>query len=179
MPGNDSQTTFPDWFKKKINQLRVANESHCSPLAKDFKSLLGVTLRKHVPLTFDSWEKVPVEHKTVIWPQIEMYFDMKPYLDGSPTVATNVVNGVSTLCAKLYSSNKYKFKKRYFTDRGGHNCVGALRQQPPCDMSRDSWNDLLDYYTKEDNIRRAKVNSANKAKQQYPSYHGSKSYVET
>ena len=104
---------------------------------------------------------------------------MRPHLDGNPTVATNVVNGVSTLCAKFYSSSKHKFKERYFTNRGGHNCVGTLRQQPPPDMSLESWNALLDYYTKEENIRRAEVNSANKAKQVYPSYHGSKAYVET
>jgi len=42
------------------------------PLAKDFKSLLGVTLRKDVPYTFDSWEKVPAELRTAIWPQIEV-----------------------------------------------------------------------------------------------------------
>ena len=42
------------------------------PLAKDFKSLLEVTLRNDVPLTFDYWEIVPAEHKTAIWPQIEV-----------------------------------------------------------------------------------------------------------
>ncbi|KAJ9538742.1 hypothetical protein OSB04_031475 [Centaurea solstitialis] len=30
MPGNDLQTTFPNWFKKKINQLRLVDESHFS-----------------------------------------------------------------------------------------------------------------------------------------------------
>ncbi|KAJ9566495.1 hypothetical protein OSB04_002461 [Centaurea solstitialis] len=30
MLGNDLQTTFPNWFKKKINQLRVVDESRCS-----------------------------------------------------------------------------------------------------------------------------------------------------
>ena len=109
---------------------------------------------------------------------MQTYFDMRPHLDGCPKMATKVVTAVSTLCAKLYSSSKNKFKTRYFTDRGGHKCVEALRQQPPSNMSTESWNHLLDYYTKKKNIHIAKVNSANKAKQSYPSYHGSKAYVE-
>ena len=104
---------------------------------------------------------------------------MRPYLNCSPTMTSNIVNGVSMLCAKLYSSNKFKLKERYFTNRGGHNCVEELRQQPPHDMSHDSWNKLIDYYTKEENVHRSKVNYANKTMQPYPSCHGSKAYVET
>lgn len=42
------------------------------PFAKDFKNLLGVTLRTTVPYTFDSWDKVPEDFKTNILPQLQV-----------------------------------------------------------------------------------------------------------
>ncbi|KAJ9541221.1 hypothetical protein OSB04_027727 [Centaurea solstitialis] len=106
------------------------------------------------------------------------YFEMKPHLDGDPTLAADIVTGVSTLCAKIYSSSNNKFKEHYFYKRGWHKCVEALRQQIPPGMKSDAWNQLLEFYINEKNVHRDTVNSANKAKQKYPSYQGSKALVE-
>nr|XP_043636322.1 uncharacterized protein LOC122607418 isoform X2 [Erigeron canadensis] len=147
--------------------------------ASMFKSLVGAWVR-YVPLYHDSWEKVPADKKDHLWPTIERYFDMKPYLDRleNDPVRKGVINGVHAYCAERYRGAKYHFKNKWFTKRGGPEAVQEIRAQPPPHMDIEEWGRLVNCYMSEGALHRSEVNSGNRALQQYIGTHGRKSFAE-
>ena len=82
------------------------------------------------------------------------------------------------LCAERYRDAKYKFKREWFSGRGGVKNHTQIRQHPPPGMTIDDWNMLVDYYMREQHQHRSQANSDNRRRQPYPSLHGTKAYVE-
>lgn len=82
------------------------------------------------------------------------------------------------LAATFYSIAKSKFKSKHFTTDGGHYNAEEIRQQLPPNMSPQVWNELVDYYCRDDNVHISTVNSDNRANHKYPGRHGTKAYVE-
>ena len=78
------------------------------------------------------------------------------------------------------SFNRYKDrkgrKKKYFDEHGGYDDIETARKNPPEIMNNESWQKLVDLFTTPQFMAHSKENAANKARQKYPSLHGSTSY---
>ena len=68
-------------------------------------------------------------------------------------------------------------KKKKFNEHGGYDDIETARKNPLEDMDNESWQKLVDLFTTPQFMARSKANAANRAKQKYPSLHGSTSYV--
>ncbi|XP_071705189.1 uncharacterized protein [Rutidosis leptorrhynchoides] len=107
------------------------------------------------PKHYKAWNKVPADEKEDIFPEIEAFFDMRPWLDGGD-VETLVRAGIEAQC---------------------YDVPGNLRNSPPDEMDQDLWEKLVDHFMDPDVIARSEKNKANRKKQKFASKHGSKSYV--
>ncbi|KAK1424780.1 hypothetical protein QVD17_20118 [Tagetes erecta] len=110
--------------------------------SSDFVNLVGVTIRTTVPLNYKSWKDVPSEAMTTIWPQLETYFNLRPYLD-HPGYKTPFEAGIMKLCSELYSGAKSRFKKKHFTILGGLGNRDAILRKIPEGLTPEMWNEML------------------------------------
>ncbi|KAL8205397.1 hypothetical protein R6Q57_008948 [Mikania cordata] len=96
---------------------------------------------------------------------------------------TNIVSlweggklGINAECARSYKDRKQK-EKKHFLANGGYENIEKEKNSPPEYMNQSEWVQLIDKLFKYDAyMKRYEKNNANKAKQRYPSYHGSESY---
>lgn len=144
------------------------------PNCSSFTSLVGIEVRK-VPPYYATWEDVPQEAKCHIWPEIETYFDMRTHLDGPHSEF--ITKGVNKLARERYCDHKYTFKRDNFINREGEEHPEEIREYPPENMTSEDWNTYIDFITSTEFKKRSGVNTQNKAKQKYPSLHGTKSYA--
>ncbi|KAK1424778.1 hypothetical protein QVD17_20116 [Tagetes erecta] len=86
--------------------------------SSDFVNLVGVTIRTTVPLNYKSWKDVPSEAMTTIWPQLETYFNLRPYLD-HPGYKTPFEAGIMKLCSELYLVQKVGSRRNISRSLGG------------------------------------------------------------
>lgn len=167
--------------------------------AEYFKSLIG-TLVREIPYRYSRWDRVPADLKMPIWPSIEvslkvflyfvnllkiynkltfsynsqMYFDMRPHYAGPHNAQIRL--GIDRLCAERYRDQKYKFKEKWFEQRGGVMQAEQLRQSPPPNMEPAEWSLYMDYFCGEKVVQRSQVNTEIRAQQVHQSLHGRKAY---
>nr|XP_043613892.1 uncharacterized protein LOC122585833 [Erigeron canadensis] len=108
-------------------------------------------------------------------------FYLEPYL-GHPEnhpLREAVTRMIRQDALKIYRDKKAKFKKTWFTDRGGSQRLAELEGQPPYGMPPQVWSYLLGYWTSEPRLIAAQRNTTNRQQQNnFVSTHGRQSYAQ-
>lgn len=103
---------------------------------------------------------------------------MDDHLNGPESTKLKV--GLNKYFAGLYRSQKFKFSKRYFEERGGLERAEQLREEPPADleMTAAEWQKFVDFKTSEAFQRRSRANKECRAKLDIISRHGRKNQAQ-
>ncbi|KAK1416898.1 hypothetical protein QVD17_26017 [Tagetes erecta] len=141
----------------------------------NFIRCISNTVRRTIPSYYASWEKVPMHYKEDIYPVLFDYFDLDSWKDKPEWI--DIARGINAECQAKYSGRKSELKC-HFDDVGGYDDVETALQCPPDGMDPAAWAELLHrLFLTEDFRKRSEANKKNRAKQRYPSRHGSKAYA--
>ncbi|KAI3730858.1 hypothetical protein L1987_62037 [Smallanthus sonchifolius] len=157
-------------------ELHAGGYKFVGPNASDFIRSISLEVEKVVPPHYPNWAKVPIEKKRAIYPTLIDYFDLESWRNTDKWQGVEL--GITAECQRSYKDHK-NVLKGHFLENGGYDDVEAAMNNPPEDLDQESWQTLINELFLDASYKnRATKNKQNRSKQRYPSYHGSKSYVQ-
>ncbi|KAI3712093.1 hypothetical protein L1987_70642 [Smallanthus sonchifolius] len=146
------------------------------PNATDFIRAISLEVEKVVPPYYPNWAKVPNEKKQAVYPTILEYFNLDAWRNTEKWQGVQL--GITAECQRAYKDRKGEMKV-HFDENGGYDDVEAARSNPPQDVDQETWDILINQlFLSAGYKNRSEKNKQNRAKQRYPSFHGSKSYAQ-
>lgn len=102
-----------------------------------------------------------------IYTKLQRRFYLEPYLSlpENHPLREAVTMMIRQDALKNYRDKKNKFKKTWFTNRGGAQRLAELEGQPPHGMPQQVWSDLLRYWTSQPRMIAAHRNTLNRQQQ--------------
>ncbi|PWA38951.1 hypothetical protein CTI12_AA557230 [Artemisia annua] len=152
-----------------------------------FNSLVGEQVR---PLPLDcNWEQIPDVYKAHIFPALQTYFDLAPWLNDNRqvrygnnafTVGERVSTGLKLQMRSLYRKNKNRIKARWFDI---HSTPAVAREHPPppdawVNRTREEWELLVDWWSDPARMERSAKNAENRSKNTILTHQGRTSFVQ-
>lgn len=102
------------------------------------------------------------------------YFEVRSHLQGPN--GRQIRAGIFSECARVYRGRKYRFKKKWWDERGGD--AKELINMPPPDVEEEDWHKFVELVTGESFRSRSAANKGCRSKQTITVHQGRKSFAQ-